>query len=368
MISYVLILMVSLATGQPVQASLEGPMSQSWCVQLIAQAPYHGEDTTTRKSSSCLGWPDAQRVLTASFCTQRAQPGSGKARNFDCTPPAPPPAPAQTPEQPVQAAGEAQTPEEPAQAPGQAAQGPEQTPQTPEQPAQTPAPAPQGLERAPQATEQRSEASGQTAGAAGQPAQLPGQPLLAPGLAAPTPEQPTQASGQAAQAPEQTPQPPEHPAQTPAPAPQKLEQPPPYPEQAAPEPDADDDVEIRTAPAPNPVAEPVPAPPPARQQPKDPPHADVVAPAERELASTKTYTGILVRDRNIIVVPKTFTAADCPGALNTRAANGHSLYLRCLSIDAREKLLAQAHCSTSSVSESGNRRYACKDDPSRYLR
>jgi hypothetical protein len=74
-----------------------------------------------------------------------------------------------------------------------------------------------------------------------------------------------------------------------------------------------------------------------------------------------------VRDRNIIVAPKTFGAADCPVALNTRTDNGQSLYLRCLSLEDREKLLAQARCGTSFVTASGNRRYACKDDPSRYL-
>jgi hypothetical protein len=96
MISYVLVMIVSLATAQPTHASLEGPMSQSWCVQLIKREGYSGEDGTSRKSPSCVSWPDAQRALSQHFCKQTPGPSPRwQSRQFDCVAPAPPPVPAQ---------------------------------------------------------------------------------------------------------------------------------------------------------------------------------------------------------------------------------------------------------------------------------
>jgi Tetratricopeptide repeat len=95
MISYVLVMIVSLAAGQPTHASLEGPMSQSWCVQLIKRDGYSGEDGTSRKSPSCLSWPDAQRALSQHFCKQTPGPRPRwPSIEFDCVAPAPAPAPA----------------------------------------------------------------------------------------------------------------------------------------------------------------------------------------------------------------------------------------------------------------------------------
>jgi hypothetical protein len=94
MISYVLVMLVSLSTGQPVHASLEGPMSRGWCEQLIRQDRYNGEDGASRKSPSCLSGQDAQRVLVDSFCTRTPGPSPHwPAIDFDCAPPAPAPAP-----------------------------------------------------------------------------------------------------------------------------------------------------------------------------------------------------------------------------------------------------------------------------------
>jgi hypothetical protein len=106
MISYVLVMIVSLATGQPTHASLEGPMSTSWCEQLIKRDGYSGEDATTRKSPSCVSWPDAQRVLAQNSCKQTPGPSPRwPSTQFDCAAPAsevsvpvPAPVPASAPD------------------------------------------------------------------------------------------------------------------------------------------------------------------------------------------------------------------------------------------------------------------------------
>jgi hypothetical protein len=77
--------------------------------------------------------------------------------------------------------------------------------------------------------------------------------------------------------------------------------------------------------------------------------------------------GIIVRNRNVIVAPKTFTVENCPRSLNTIGGNGDPLYLRCVSLDERQKLLAAAHCTSSFVNDSGTRWYECQEDPARYL-
>ena len=95
MISYVLVMIVSLATGQPTHASLEGPMSQTWCEQLIKHDGYSGEDGTSRKSPSCVSWPDAQRALSQHICKQTPGPSPRwPSIQFDCVAPAPAPVPA----------------------------------------------------------------------------------------------------------------------------------------------------------------------------------------------------------------------------------------------------------------------------------
>jgi tetratricopeptide (TPR) repeat protein len=95
MISYVLVMIVSLAAGQPTRASLEGPMSQTWCEQLIKRDGYSGDDGTSRKSPSCVSWPDAQRALSQHFCKQTPGPSPRwPSRQFDCVAPAPAPVPA----------------------------------------------------------------------------------------------------------------------------------------------------------------------------------------------------------------------------------------------------------------------------------
>ena len=264
MISYVLIMMVSLSTGQVVHASLQGPMSQSWCVQLIQQAGYSGEDRTTRKSSSCLTWPDAQRLLTQNACARSAQPNPGqKGQQFDCV--APP------------AAAEAPQP-----APAEAAAPAAASPPLP-QPAPNPEPA-----ATPAAT----------------PAEAPAPAAAPPGA----------------------------PAAPPAPS-------------AQPDPDVAATPVSTTA------------------------QASADARARESLFPTApgTYTGILVRDRNVIVAPKTFAQTDCPRSVNTSAEHGTPVYLRCVSVDQRQWLLAQARCATSFVNESGTRQYQCEDDPARYL-
>jgi hypothetical protein len=95
MISYVLVMIVSLATGQPTHVSLEGPMSQTWCEQLIKRDGYSGEDGTSRKSPSCVSWPDAQRALSQHFCKRTPGPSPRwPSIQFDCVAPAPAPVPA----------------------------------------------------------------------------------------------------------------------------------------------------------------------------------------------------------------------------------------------------------------------------------
>ncbi len=85
MISYVLIVIVSLTSGAPAHAVLEGPMSQSWCEQLIESATYRGEDATTRRSSSCMSWPDAERALARYSCTPAGEAGAREqTETFDC--------------------------------------------------------------------------------------------------------------------------------------------------------------------------------------------------------------------------------------------------------------------------------------------
>jgi hypothetical protein len=248
MISYVLVMIVSLATGQPTHAALEGPMSTSWCEQLIKRDVYSGEDATTRKSPSCLSWPDAQRVLAQNSCKQTPGPSPRwPSIQFDCATPAPAPAPDPDPD----------------------------------------------------------------------PGPVPAAP--APGPAAPG----------AASTPEPTPDP--APAADPAP---------------------DPDPPGVVTPDPDPVSVPAPAPAPAPEPP---------------LLRQETYLGVLVRERNVIVAPKTFPVSDCPGSINATAGDGNPVYMRCLSLVEHETLLNKAKCSRSSVNESGNLSYECNENPALYI-
>jgi hypothetical protein len=89
MISYVLVLIESLTTGQLTQAYLEGPMSDSWCAQLIERAGYAGDDGTSRRLPSCVSWPAAQQMLLQHLCRHRHGPAMPGRRHFDCEPPVP---------------------------------------------------------------------------------------------------------------------------------------------------------------------------------------------------------------------------------------------------------------------------------------
>jgi hypothetical protein len=95
MISYVLVVFVSLATGQPVHASLEGPMSPTSCERLITHAGYSGVDGTNLRAPPCLSWADAQGMLSQYFC-KRTSGSSPRpwTREFDCLSPVPESAPA----------------------------------------------------------------------------------------------------------------------------------------------------------------------------------------------------------------------------------------------------------------------------------
>jgi hypothetical protein len=91
MISYVLVMMMSLATGQITHAYVEGPMSDSWCEQLIVRDSYRGNDGTSLKVPSCMSWPDAQRTLLQNLCMRMPQPNMRGRHQFACV--APPPVP-----------------------------------------------------------------------------------------------------------------------------------------------------------------------------------------------------------------------------------------------------------------------------------
>lgn len=227
-------------------------MSQSWCVQLIKRAAYHGDDGTTRRSSSCLSWPDAQRILSASFCRPTAQLHGEQAVELDCAPPAPAPQPVQAPAaDPVQPPADTQT-----MGSQQAQHGPAEV----EDPA---------------------------------------------GSAATT-----------------------------------------YPDPAA-----------AAAPTPERTADPIAV----------SPHGSRVARQREPDASSKIYTGVLIRGRNIMVAPRTFAATDCPRALDAGAPGRHPVYLRCLSLDERQRLLSKARCEPAPINQPGTRRYACQEDPAPYL-
>lgn len=89
MIAYVLVLMVSLSTGQTTQALLEGPMSRGWCEQLIRMDRYNGEDGSIRRSPQCLNGQEAQQLLAASGCTRAPGPSPRwPSIQFDCRTPA----------------------------------------------------------------------------------------------------------------------------------------------------------------------------------------------------------------------------------------------------------------------------------------
>src|SRR5689334_5451267 len=87
MISYVLVMVLSLATGQPAHAFIEGPMSDSWCEQLIQQQGYGGQDRETFRVVSCLSWPDARLELVQSSCRPVSGPSYRTRRYFDCITP-----------------------------------------------------------------------------------------------------------------------------------------------------------------------------------------------------------------------------------------------------------------------------------------
>jgi hypothetical protein len=84
MISYVLVMLVSLATGQPTHAFVEGPMSDRWREQLIQRDGYSGQDGGTLRFASCLRWPDAQLELADNSCSQTSAPVQRTRRQFDC--------------------------------------------------------------------------------------------------------------------------------------------------------------------------------------------------------------------------------------------------------------------------------------------
>src|SRR6185437_5081570 len=87
MISYVLVMIVSLATGQITHAFVEGPMSDRWCEQLIQREGYSGHSGATLRTANCLRWPDAQLELAQSSCRQTSGPGFHTRREFDCAVP-----------------------------------------------------------------------------------------------------------------------------------------------------------------------------------------------------------------------------------------------------------------------------------------
>jgi tetratricopeptide (TPR) repeat protein len=74
MIAFVLVMMVSLSTGQTTQAVLEGPMSREWCEQLILQDRYNGVDGVTRRMPRCLTGQEAQQLLAANACMRSPGP------------------------------------------------------------------------------------------------------------------------------------------------------------------------------------------------------------------------------------------------------------------------------------------------------
>ena len=85
MISYVLVMIVSLATGRITHAFVEGPMSDSWCVQLIQQEGYTGQTGATFRTATCLRGPDAQLELAQNSCRQMSGSGFHMRRQFDCS-------------------------------------------------------------------------------------------------------------------------------------------------------------------------------------------------------------------------------------------------------------------------------------------
>ncbi len=87
MISYALVMIVSLATGQPTQAFVEGPMSDSWCTRLIERHAYNAQDGTSVRVPTCLSWPEAQQALVQNSCTRDSWTDRRRRRLFDCTAP-----------------------------------------------------------------------------------------------------------------------------------------------------------------------------------------------------------------------------------------------------------------------------------------
>jgi tetratricopeptide (TPR) repeat protein len=87
MIAFVLVMMVSLSTGQTTQAVLEGPMSREWCEQLILQDRYNGVDGVTRRMPRCLSGQEAQQLLAANACTRSPGPSPHwPSIPYDCAP------------------------------------------------------------------------------------------------------------------------------------------------------------------------------------------------------------------------------------------------------------------------------------------
>src|SRR6185312_15914697 len=54
MISYVLVMIISLTSGQITHAFVEGPMADSWCEQLIQHQEYSGQNGGTFRTANCL--------------------------------------------------------------------------------------------------------------------------------------------------------------------------------------------------------------------------------------------------------------------------------------------------------------------------
>jgi tetratricopeptide (TPR) repeat protein len=83
-ISYALVMIVSLATGQPTQAFVEGPMSETWCAQLIERYAYNRRDGSSVRVPACLSWPEAQQTLMQNSCTRASWTDQRRRRLFDC--------------------------------------------------------------------------------------------------------------------------------------------------------------------------------------------------------------------------------------------------------------------------------------------
>jgi hypothetical protein len=81
----------------------------------------------------------------------------------------------------------------------------------------------------------------------------------------------------------------------------------------------------------------------------------------------KNYSGVLMHGKSLMVAPRNFPVSDCPKALNTVTGEGDVAYMRCLSLDEQQKLLARAKCNHSAVNGNGTRLYQCDKKPGLYV-